>query len=140
MNDSYTWLNKRTIRPAGNPSHGRRWTSERVLRPDNAKGRRVRDVRRVRRPYIDASGNRGWTTQRVVMTDANLKAHANGHHVKVVSADTVMPSIFQRVKEVTNSKRILVPIVAGLAVAGSIAGVVFALRRKKKTKDSPEGE
>lgn len=134
MNDSYTWLNRRTIRPAYSATGSRAWSSERVVRPEAARGRMVRDVKRVRRPYTDEHGNRRWTTGRVVVTDAARKARANGHGETAVQLDLSVPTPYERVKEMIPTKRVLVPVAAGLAVVGGIAGIAYALRKKKKHK------
>jgi len=94
----------------------------------------VRDVKRVRRPYTDEHGNRRWTTGRVVVTDAARKARANGHGETAVQLDLSVPTPYERVKEMIPTKRVLVPVAAGLAVVGGIAGIAYALRKKKKHK------
>ncbi len=134
MNDSYTWLNRRKVRPAYSVTGSRSWSSERVVRPDRARGKMVRDVKRVRRPYVDEYGNRRWTTGRVVVTDASRKARAHGHGDTAVQLEFSTPTPYERVKEMIPTKRILVPVVAGLAVVGGIAGVAYALRKKKRNK------
>lgn len=134
MNDSYTWLNRRKLRPAYSATGSRAWMSERVVRPDSARGKTVRDVKRVRRPYTDEYGNRRWTTGRVVITDAARKARANGHGESAVQLELSVPTPYERVKEMMPTKKILVPAMAGIAVAGGIAGVIYALRKKKQNK------
>ncbi|TCI43265.1 MULTISPECIES: hypothetical protein [unclassified Exiguobacterium] len=134
MNDSYTWLNRRKIRPAYSATGARTYTSERVVRPDAARGKRVTDVKRVRRPYTDEYGNRRYTTGRVVVTDAARKARANGHGETAVQLELSVPTTYERVKKMIPTKKILVPAMAGIAVAGGIAGVIYALRKKKRNK------
>lgn len=134
MNDSYTWINRRKMRPAYSATGGRSWTSERIVRPDAARGRTVRGVKRVRRPYTDEHGVRRYTTGRVVITDAARKARANGHGESAVQLELSVPTPYERVKEMIPTKKILVPAMAGIAVAGGIAGVIYALRKKKRNK------
>lgn len=135
MNDSYTWMNRRKVRPAYSATGGRAWTSERVLRPDAARGRVVRNVKRTRLPYTDEHGTRRWTTSRVVITDAARKARANGHKDTAVQLEVSTPTPYERVQEMMPTKKILVPVVAGLAIVGGIAGAAYALRKKKQKRN-----
>ena len=135
MNDSYTWINRRKMRPAYSATGGRSWTSERIVRPDAARGRTVRGVKRVRRPYTDEHGVRRYTTGRVVITDAARQARARGHGESAVQLELSVPTPYERVKEMIPTKKVLVPVMAGIAVAGGLAGAIYALRKKKQNKN-----
>ncbi len=135
MNDSYTWINRRKMRPAYSATGGRSWTSERIVRPDAARGRTVRGVKRVRRPYTDEHGVRRYTTGRVVITDAARQARAHGHGESAVQLELSVPTPYERVKEMIPTKKVLVPVMAGIAVAGGLAGAIYALRKKKQNKN-----
>ena len=135
MNDSYTWINRRKMRPAYSATGGRSWTSARIVRPDAARGRTVRGVKRVRRPYTDEHGVRRYTTGRVVITDAARQARAHGHGESAVQLELSVPTPYERVKEMIPTKKVLVPVMAGIAVAGGLAGAIYALRKKKQNKN-----
>lgn len=135
MNDSYTWINRRKMRPAYSATGGRSWTSERIVRPDAARGRTVRGVKRVRRPYTDEHGVRRYTTGRVVITDTARQARAHGHGESAVQLELSVPTPYERVKEMIPTKKVLVPVMAGIAVAGGLAGAIYALRKKKQNKN-----
>ena len=135
MNDSYTWINRRKMRPAYSATGGRSWTSERIVRPDAARGRTVRGVKRVRRPYTDEHGVRRYTTGRVVITDAARQARAHGHGESAGHLELSVPTPYEGEEEILRPKKVLVPVMAGIAVAGGLAGAIYALRKKKQNKN-----